>query len=137
MEFFTKDDLIAAASQPQLPCEPVTITINGRTGQVWVQGMSGVQRDAWEKSLMKGRGRHRDLNTNNVRARLAVRCLVEKPGGPRIFTDDQEALVGNMPASALNPIFEKAQRLNGVTNEDIDELGKFSEPEDGSGSPTN
>lgn len=136
MEMFSRDELLAAAARPQLPYEAVEITLNGRTASVWVQGMSGTERDAWEKSLIRGRGKRREVNTENVRAKLAAKCLVDKPGGARLFTDDQAALLGNLPVAALNPIFEKAQRLSGVSDDDIDELEKLSASEAGSDSPT-
>lgn len=136
MEFFTRDELLAAAAQAQLPAEPVDITLNGKAGRVWVQGMTGTARDAWERSLIVGRGKRRDMNTDNVRARLAVRCLVESPGGARLFTDDQATLLGKLPAAVLQPIFERAQRLCGVSDEDLDELGKSSSSESGNDSPS-
>lgn len=137
MEFFTKEEIAAAASSAVMPCEPVTITLGGVTKSVWVQGMSGSSRDGWEKSLVVGRGKRREVDTANVRAKLAVRCLVDKPGGTRLFTDAEASLIGSLPASVLNPIFEKAQRLSGVSDEDVEELGKVSAPEGGSDSPTN
>lgn len=137
MEFFSKADLLAAAASRALPAEPVAITLGDVTKRVWVQGMSGTERDAWEKSLIVGRGKRRDVNTENVRAKLAARCLVTAPGGDRLFTDDEAALLGALPAAVLNPIFEKAQRLSGVSDEDLDELGKSSAPAAGNGSPTN
>ena len=136
MEFFSKEELIAAASKPQLPCEPVELTINGVTKSVWVQGMSGKERDSWERSLFVGKGKRRDINTENVRAKLAVRCLVNKPGGHRLFEDSEAIIVGNLPAAVLTPIYEKAQRLSGVSDEDIEEIKKFSETADGSDSPS-
>jgi hypothetical protein len=136
MEFFSKDDLIAAASSPQLPCEPLPLTIGTQTKQVWIQGMSGKQRDAWEASLVVGRGKRRRTDAANIRARLAVRCIFDKPGGARVFTDAEAEILGNLPAAILNPIFEMAQRLSGVGDDDIDELKKISEGEAGSDSPT-
>lgn len=137
MEFFSKEELLAAAASSPLPCEPVEITLGAVTKSCWVQGMSGAVRDAWEKSLVVGRGKRRDVDTANVRAKLAVRCLVTKPGGERLFTDGDAPLIGNLPAAVLNPIFEKAQRLSGVSDADVEELGKASAPADGSDSPTN
>ena len=126
MEFFSKDELLAAAASAALPCEQVELTLGTVTKSVWVQGMSGTGRDAWEKSLIVGRGKRRDVNTENVRAKLAARCLVDQPGGSRLFTDSEAVLLGKLPAAVLNRIFEKAQRLSGVSDEDIDELGKSS-----------
>jgi hypothetical protein len=124
MESFTKQDLLAAAAAPQLPCEPLALTIGRQTKQVWIQGMTGKQRDAWEASLVVGRGNRRRMDTLNIRARLAVRCLVDKPAGERLFSDAEAEILGNLPVAILNPIFEQAQRLSGVGDNDIEELQK-------------
>ena len=73
-----------------------------------MQGMSGTDRDDWEKSLLVGRGKRKDVNTANARAKLAVRCLVDKPGGQRPFGDEHADLVGALPAAVLQPIFGAA-----------------------------
>lgn len=136
MECFSREELLAAAASKKLPCEPVAITIGSVTKSVWVRGMSGLDRDGWEKSLIVGRGKHTAVDTENVRAKLAVRCLVDEQGD-RLFTDKDAALIGELPAAVLNPIYEKAQRLSGVTDDDVAELKKASEAAAGSGSPTN
>jgi hypothetical protein len=128
----TKQTLLAKAAAVKLPREVVPIPEFGC--DVIVQGMSGVQRDAWEKSLIVGKGKRRDVNTENVRARLAVRCLVNEDGS-RMFADGEAVLLGEWPAAALNRIFEAAQRLSGVSDEDVDEIKKASETADGSDSP--
>ena len=122
---------ILAAAAAALPRERVEVPELG--GYVMVQGMSGTDRDAWEKSLVVGRGKRRDVNTENVRAKLAVRCLVDDDGA-RLFEDGDVAILGKLRVDVLNRIFETAQRLSGVSDEDIDELKKSSAPEAGSGS---
>ena len=137
MDLFSKDELLTAARSKQLPWESVSLTLGGVTKQVIVQGMTSVERDAWEKSLVFFRPNgQRVLKTENVRARLAVQCLVDKPGGSRIFSDDDAVVLGNLPATALAPIFDSAQKLSGISDGDIDELKKSSELAAGSGSPT-
>lgn len=103
---------------------------------VIVQGMSGKQRDEWESSLIKGRGRRRDVDTRNVRAKLVARCLL-KEDGSRMFGDDEADLVGEIRVDVLQRLFNVAQRLSGVSDEDVDELGKSSAATDGSDSPSN
>lgn len=135
-EFFSAEELIAAASKPQLPCEPVELALNGVTKSVWVQGLSGIERDKWETSLVKQKGNRRKVDTENIRAKLATKCLVDKPGGSRLFNDAQATLIGQLPVQQLQKVYEMAQRLSGVSDEDVDELGQLSGPEAGSGSPT-
>lgn len=130
--FLSKDALLAAVKR--LPIERVDLP--ELDGFVFVRGMSGAERDAWEKSLIVGRGKRREVNTENVRARLAVRCLCDEQG-TRLFADDDAAVLGDLRVDTLNRIFETAQRLSGVSNEDIDELGKPSAPAAGSASPSN
>lgn len=137
MEFFSKDELLQAAASGQRPCESVVITLGAVTKAVWVQGMSGAERDAWEQSLVRQRNGQVVVKADNVRARLAVRCLVTEPGGARIFSDADAEMVGQLPAAVLQPIYEKAQRLSTVSKDDIDELERDSEPAAGSDSRTN
>lgn len=133
MNLLSREALLAAAASKQLPRERFTIPELG--GDVIVQGMSGTDRDAWEKSLYRGRGTRRTLETDNIRARLAVRCLVDDQG-QRLFGDEDATVLGKLRVDVLQRIFDAAQRLSGVSDEDIDELKKYSATDAGSGSPT-
>lgn len=132
MQIATKDLLLAAAASP-MPVERVEIPELNIVAHV--RGMSGRERDAWEKSLIVGRGKHRDVNTENVRAKLVTRCLCDEQG-KRLLDDGDAHTIGNMRVDVLNRIFKAAQKLSGVSDEDVDELGKPSETEGGSDSPT-
>ena len=133
MNLLSKEALLAAATAVHLPTETVDIPELG--GAVIVRGMTGTQRDAWERSLIIGRGKHRDVNTDNVRARLVARCLVNA-AGERLLTDGEASALGNLRVDVLNRLYEVAQRLCGVSDGDIDELKKSSETAAGSDSPT-
>ena len=132
----TRDAILAAAAVAAagLPFEYVDVPELG--GQVRVQGRTGTQRDEWESSLIIGRGKRRDVNTKNVRAKLAVRSLVDE-AGVRLFTEADADVLGQLSAIVLDRIYAAAQRVNGVRDEDVDELGKSSGAAAGSGSPTN
>ena len=50
MSILNREALMAAASSGELPRVRVEVPELG--GFVWVRGMSGIERDAWEKALV-------------------------------------------------------------------------------------
>lgn len=124
MKELTRDELLALTDVPKEALELPQV------GIVYVRGMSGKERDQWENALMVGRGTNRRVDIRNARARLAVRCLVDAHG-VRLFDDKDAERLGNIRADHLQRIFNVAQRLSGVSDEDLDELGKSSGNGDG------
>ena len=121
-----------------LATEPVEVPEWG--GWVNVKGLSGVERDAWEESRVDRRakvkaGEARPLNLVNFRASLVAQCVVDE-GGKRLFSDKEAIDLGRKSAVAINRVFEVAQRLCGMTDEDMDELTGDLEPEDSVASPS-
>ena len=104
----TPEQFLAATS---LPCEQVEVPQLG--GYLYVQGLSGTERDAFEATLTRRRGGKRNLE--NVRARLFGDSLVEVQR------------VGRIRVDVLQRLFDVAQRLSGLSDEDLDELGPPSE----------
>lgn len=99
-------------------------------GFVYVKGMSGGERDEFERSCRDPKGRLR----GNVRARLAVRTLVDEDN-TRLFTDDDVQMVGRIRVDILQRIFNTAQKLSGISDADVEELGGDSDgPAAGTGS---
>lgn len=135
-QFASREDFFALAKQ-RPPVEELHVPHFGK--YVWVQGLSGTERDQWEESLVKGKGKKRRVDASNVRAKLAVRCIVLDPETrARMFREEDAALLGRMPAAALGPIYELAQRLSGISDEYVEELEEeSSETEDSSASPSN
>ena len=95
-------------------------------GQVRVRSLSGVERDAFETSVLTGKGKHRDVNLKNLRAKLVALSVVDAMGAP-LFTETDIKWLGEKNACALNKIFDAAQRLSGLREEDMEELVKNSE----------
>lgn len=93
-------------------------------GTVWVRGMTGTQRDAFEASLI-GSSRGKSLSIANVRARLVAICAVNDEGG-RLFTDAQASALGAKSAAELDKVYEVASRLSGIGKKDVDDLKKNS-----------
>lgn len=93
-------------------------------GVVLLKAMSGKERDAFEASLQgKEAG---TINLDNVRAKLASKCIVDEEG-KRLFSDSEIETLGMKSAAALDRIFEEAKVLSGIGDEDIKEMVKNSE----------
>lgn len=92
---------------------------------VFVRGLSGVERDRFEESCLVGRGKKRRLNLENARAKLVALCAVNSPdpvAAVPIFKKYQVQKLGEKSAQALQRIFEVAQRLSGLSDDQLDEL---------------
>lgn len=92
---------------------------------VRVRAMTGAERDAWEASMMTGKGKNREVNTQNIRAKLVARTVVNEDG-TRMFDDLQVKALGQKSAAAIDTIYDVAARLSGISDDDVDELGKPS-----------
>ena len=102
-------------------------------GTVRVRGMSGAERDAFEGSVVEQRGKKTAVNTRNLRAKLVAKSIVDG-AGKRIFDDGDVEALGQKSAAALNRVFEVAQRLSGLSDEDMEELEKNSGSDQSDGS---
>lgn len=104
--------------------EPVDLPSWG-SPKVFVRVMSGEERDDFEAGCMLSRGKKHSANLANIRARLAVKCLVDENGN-RVFDDADAPALGKKSGAELQAIFDVAQRLNKLTEADVDELTKNS-----------
>jgi hypothetical protein len=95
---------------------------------VRLRGLTGAERDSWEGTVtyFDSQGRQK-VNTTDMRARLIVRSAVDGDG-KRLFGGDAVARqLSKKSAAGLQRLFEVAQRLSGLTREDIDEMTKNSD----------
>ena len=89
-------------------------------GDVYVRTLTGTERDAFEQSMVTKKDKP---NLDNVRARFAVLTICDE-AGVRLFTDADAKKLGEKSAAALDRVFAVAQRLNGFSSSDVEELGK-------------
>lgn len=101
--------------------ETVDIECPEWDGTVRLRSITGRERDAYEQSCIVGKGKNRDLNMRNARAKLILLCAVDGQGG-RLFGDDDLAALGRKNARPIDRLFEAAQKLCGLRDEDVDEL---------------
>jgi len=112
----TRDEILKA---DDIEIEEVEVPEWG--GSVYVRGLTAEQRDQYEQSLIVRKGKKSDINLVNARARLVALTVVDENGDSLFTLADAEAL-GQKSAAALQRVFEVAQRLSGLTEEDVEEL---------------
>ena len=120
MTLLTKSAILAA---DDLKTEDVDVPEWG--GTVRVCAFSGRERDAFEASLVRGDGKDRKVDLTNMRARLVALTVVDD-SGQKVFTQDDVDLLGAKSGAALDRVFSVAQKLNGLSGADVEELTKNS-----------
>ncbi len=90
-------------------------------GKVIVMGMTGKQRDDFEKEIVKGK----KTNMSNIRARLCQVSLVDG-AGILLFNSNDIVKLGGKSAAALDRCFAVASRLSGISKDDVEDLEKNS-----------
>lgn len=111
-----RDDILKASD---IKVEPVLAW----GGTVYVKGMTGKERDQFEASIIQMRGNKQNFNLENVRAKLCVLTICDESGN-RLFTDADLPLLAEKSAQELQKIFIVAQRLSGITEEDLSDYTK-------------
>ena len=91
-------------------------------GKVKIQGMTAFARDRFESSLV---GKNGGTNLVNIRAKLAAASIVDD-AGELMFSEKDIEKLGKKSASALQRVFNCSQKLNGISDGDVEELAKNS-----------
>lgn len=111
----TRDAILGASD-----LKTETVSVKEWGGDVIIASMTGEARDAWEKSLVGSNGK---VNMENIRARLVAACAVDESGN-RLFSDADATELGKKSAAALDRCAKVAQRLNGLTDAELEEAKK-------------
>ncbi len=98
--------------------KPERVDVPEWGGYVHVRVMSGVERDRWEHTASKGMAK---VSLLNLRASLVAYTACDE-SGKRLFTDNQASNLGIKSAVALDRVFDVAQRVNCLTENDIKEI---------------
>lgn len=108
-------------------------------GDVYVRGLTGTERDQWERSFMQRKGNKvefdLDLVLGNARAQLCSMTIVDEQGN-RVFSDADAVELGKKSAQALDRVFTVAQQLSGITKKDVDELTEALKQNPSAASPS-
>ena len=92
-------------------------------GSVWVRTLTGSERDEFEASCIKSKGKNSGVNMENIRARLCVLTICNETG-ERLFDARDIQALGKKSAMCLDLIFAVSQKLNGLGVDDVEELAK-------------
>lgn len=125
VKILTRAEILAA---DDLPRELVDVPEWG--GSVYVRGLTAMERSEFE-NLMLGLENRRikvgksddmtiQMDMRVLRVRLSALCMVDEKGN-RLFGDDEVEELGRKSADALNRIFVVAQRLSGMTADDVED----------------
>lgn len=117
----TKDQILQADDLPTK-----VIPVPEWSGEVKIRTVTAQEKDAWEESLQKGKGRHVKLDLANVRAKLVALTVVDDDGN-LLFSERDVLALGKKSAKAISRIYDAASDLNGISEEDLETIVKNSE----------
>lgn len=91
-----------------------------------IRTLTGTERDAFEASMVEvSKNGQAKQNIANIRARLVVLTVIDPDDNNLpVFTDADVEALGKKSALELDKVFSAAQKLNGFTKEDVEELAK-------------
>jgi len=97
-----------------------------RVGKIYLRTITGKERDDFEKSMYEMRGKDikfKDKALDNLKARFLVLCICEKDG-TRAFSDAREDIesIGSLSARTVDFLFTEAQKMNALSEDDVQEL---------------
>ena len=87
---------------------------------VFIRSIGGDERDGYELSFSDDEGKLKK-DKRGIRSKLVALCACNEEG-VRLFTDVQAKALGSRNAAALDLMYTAARRLNGISEEDIQEL---------------
>ena len=123
-KFLTKEQILGL---DDLPIEEMYVS-QWKTS-VRLRTPSSRERDNFEKDIF---GTTKNLNDvavqvnrlDNFRAKLVALVLVDE-NGKRMFNDPKEVIeLGKKSAAAMDAIFGRAQKICGITKEDVEDMTK-------------
>lgn len=111
------DQIFAAAAKVKTE----TFHVDEWNCDVLLRELTGKERDKFELSTVERKGNSVKQNLENLRARLIILCVVNEQG-ERVFNPKDIDRLGDLPATGLDRLFTKCQKMNGLRQEDVEEL---------------
>lgn len=94
-------------------------------GSVFVKGMTAKDRSRFETQFQLSSGKSNTRKMKEIRERLVIACLCDEEGVLLLQDSDVDA-VGSQPAAVIERIVEAAQKVCGMSNDDVEDLAKNS-----------
>ena len=127
MSVFKKDKVMPVLSRDEIlavddiQIEKVDVPEWG--GSVFVKGMTGAERDRFEAGIITVTGDDSKINMINIRAKLCAETVCSEEG-KKLFSRSDIKELSKKSAAALQRVFDVAQRLSGITDDDVEELAE-------------
>lgn len=77
-----------------------------------VRGMTAAEKDSWEQCMIADRDPDGELH--DIMAKLVVRCALDPETGERAFGDGDAVELSTKSATAVERLYEAAERLSKV-----------------------
>lgn len=90
-------------------------------GTIYFKEFVPASRDAFEASLVVGKGKTARVSTVNIRSKMFCRCVCDKDG-KLLFSDADVGEVGQLPGPEVEKVYQAMQEVNSISDEDIEEL---------------
>lgn len=116
----TLREQIKAAEDFQVS-DPIPCPEWGKDCILHVRTISGAERDAFEESVLVKKGKKREVSLKDIRAKLVCLAACDSNGTP-VFTPGDEKWLTDKSGKVLDRLFSEAQKINGITEEDVEEL---------------
>lgn len=130
MKVLTREDILAAQDTT---IEQVEVPEWG--GVVCVRSLSAYDRDKLEASMLQQKGKTRTVTLEDFSAKLFAAAVCDE-SGKLIFTEGDVPALSKKSAAALRRVLEVAQRLSGMSEEDVTKLTAELKNDQPEGSPS-
>ena len=124
------------ASTPAVEIVQVPTPEFGEGVVVNVKAMTAGERDRFEESMKKGKGRNTTVDLRNFRARLCVASIVDE-NGVKLFTSADLPVLSTYPVKVLQRICNAAIEASGLNDEDDDDGDPLDDSDETSGNDSN
>ena len=115
MSILTKNEILAANDVKR-----IKIDVPEWGGEVYISTMTGTARDEFETGILANA---KSGKVGNARARLAASTITDELGN-LLFTSDDIDSLGKKSQLALDRVVVESQKLNKLTNADLEEAEK-------------
>ena len=115
MAILTKEQILAANDVKR-----IKINVPEWGGEVYISTMTGTARDEFETGILSNA---KGGKVGNARARLAASTITDELGNLLFTANDIESL-GLKSQLALDRVVSEAQKLNKLTNDDLEQAEK-------------
>ncbi len=117
-KFVTREEILKASD-----IRTKDIEVKEWGGSVRLKSLTAAERDAFTKSIAVGRGRDKDVDLQNIRAKFVSLCLVNEEG-QRLFNKPSD--LGAKSSSVIEKLYTEAAAMSGLTEEQLQEAIKNS-----------